>query len=218
MSAGATVFVVDDDAAVRDALTHLLAAGGYAVEGYASAEAFLAACDPDRPGCVVLDIQMPGMSGLELQTELSERHLRQPVIFLTGHGTVSMAVRALSGGAFDFLEKPVEGSVLLARVGKALRVDAERRRKETARNALLARCAALTAREREILPLVLAGRSSKDIARQLSISDRTVEIHRTHIMHKMGARTVVELATVALACGFVDIPRPDDIVETGKTP
>lgn len=210
MSVGATVFVVDDDAAVRDALTHLLAAGGYAVEGYASAEAFLAACDPDRPGCVVLDIQMPGMSGLELQTALAERHLPQPIIFLTSHGTINMAVQACKQGAFDFLQKPAEGSALLARVHAALQADAERRRKEAVRSTLVARCAVLTAREHEIFPLVAAGRSSKDIARRLGISHRTVELHRARIMHKLNVHTLVELAAVAEACGCASPALPED--------
>ena len=210
MNVNAAVFVVDDDAAVRDALTQLLAAGGYAVEGYESAEAFLAACDPDRPGCVVLDIQMAGMSGLELQAAMAERHFRQPIIFLSGHGTVNMAVQACKHGAFDFLEKPVEGSTLLARVHEALQADAGRRRKEEARSALAARCAVLTAREHEILPLVAAGRSSKDIARQLGISHRTVELHRGHIMHKLNVRTLVELAAVAQACECAGPALPED--------
>lgn len=214
MNAEATVFVIDDDAAVRDALTRLLTAAGHAVESYANAEAFLAACDTDRPGCLVLDMQMPGMNGLELQSAFIERRLRLPIIFLTGHGTVSTAVHALNRGAFDFLEKPVEGGKLLARVGAALRADAGQRRAAAARNALLARCATLTARERELLPLVAAGRSSKDIARQLGISHRTVELHRGRIMQKMDARTVVELAGIAQTCESAGAAPDGDIVHS----
>jgi FixJ family two-component response regulator len=206
MSARPTVFVVDDDASVRDGLTRLLAAGGYAVEAFGSAEAFLAACDGQRPGCLLLDVQMPGMGGLGLQSVLAERELRWPIIFLTAHGTVPTTVRALKGGAFDFLEKPAEGGALLARVREALRLDAERRRAAAARAAVLARCAALTAREREIVPFVAGSESSKAIARRLGISHRTVELHRARIMRKLGARTVVELATLARAGGLAQAP------------
>ena len=203
MKDDSVIFVVDDDPAVRDALTQLFEAAGYAVESYATAQNFLEACDPGRPGCIVLDIQMPGMSGLDLQAALSERHILQPVIFLTGHGTVNMAVQACKHGAFDFLEKPIDGSALLARAHEALEADARRQHEEAVRGGLETRCAALTPREREIFPLVASGRPSKDIARELGISHRTVELHRARIIHKMGAHTLVELAAAAQACGYV---------------
>lgn len=217
MSIGGTVFVVDDDLAVRDSLAHLLEAAGYQVETYANAEAFLTACDPDRPGCLVLDMQMSGMNGLALQAVLAERGFLQPTIFLTGYGTVSEAVRALKGGALDFLEKPVEGRMLIAHVKEALRVDAERRQAAAVRDALRTRCGQLTARERELLPLVVAGDSSKDIARRLGISHRTVEVHRASIMHKTGVQSVVELAAVAEVCGLAGKPDPEDLLSTPKT-
>ncbi len=217
MNAEATVYVVDDDAAVRNALVQLLSAAGYAVESYESGSEFLAACQPDRAGCVILDIQMPGMNGLELQTALAERHCRQPIIFLTGHGTISMAVGAINHGAFDFLEKPVDGKVLLARVGEALQHDAERRREEDTRNLVLQRWESLTARERSVVPLVVAGRSSKEIARQLGISDRTVETHRAHIMQKMGASSVAELTAMGQGYGLVDVPLPAGTDKRGDT-
>lgn len=214
MNDSSTVFIVDDDAAVRDALTHLLEAAGYRAEAYASGAEYLEACAPERPGCLVLDIQMPDLNGLTLQAMLAQRGHSQPIIFLTGHGTVPEAVRALKGGAFDFLEKPVEGGALLARIAEALQVDTDRRHQAAAREALKARCAELTERERELLPLVAAGRSSKEIARQLNISHRTVEVHRASIMHKTGAHTVVELAAIAEACGISD--SHNLIMECGK--
>jgi len=202
MTNTATVFIVDDDASVRDALARLIAAAGYAVESYERAEQFLEDYRRERPGCLLLDLQMPGMNGLELQATLAQRELRLPVIFLTAHGDVPTTVRALKGGAFDFLEKPAEGWALLACVHKALQLDAELRQKAADREALRARCATLTAREREVVPLAVAGRSSKDIARVLGISHRTVELHRARIMHKLGANTLVELAAMAQACGI----------------
>ena len=217
MSIAPVVFVVDDDAAVRDSLRALLEVAGYAVEPYSGAEAFLSAYDPQRPGCLLLDLQMPGMGGLELQSVFTERRVRLPIIFLTGYGTVSTAVRSLNRGAFDFLEKPVEGDALLARVAEALRIDAERRRDGAVRDAAQARCAALTPREREMLPLVAAGHSSKEIARRFGISHRTVELHRTRIMHKTGAGTVIELAAMAQACGLTDTPQLGEAVRRTET-
>jgi FixJ family two-component response regulator len=196
MNDDGTVFIVDDDSAVRDALARLLEAAGYAVESYPDAEAFLAAYEPRRPGCLVLDMQMPGMGGL------AERKDSRPIIFLTAHGTVPMTVRALKNGAFDFLEKPAEHGTLLACVRSALQKDAERRREAADRDQARIRCATLSQREREILHLVVAGSSNKDIGRRLGISHRTVELHRMRIMHKTGAQNVIELAAIAQAAGF----------------
>lgn len=202
MKSRAAVFLVDDDSAVRDALTGLLEAAGYAVEAYPDAETFLAAYEPHRPGCLVLDMQMPGMGGLGLQAILAERRDSRPIIFLTGHATVPMTVRALKNGAFDFLEKPAEGGTLLMYVRNALRRDAEHRREAELRDQARTRCATLTSREQDILPLVAAGGSNKYIARQLGISHRTVELHRIRIMRKIGAHTLIELAAIAKAAGF----------------
>lgn len=202
MNDSCTVFIVDDDPAVRDSLTALLRAAGYAVEAYPDAEMFLAAYDPARPGCLILDMQMPGMDGLGLQTVLAERKDNRPIIFLTAHATVPTTVRALKKGAFDFLEKPTRGKTLLAHVRSALQRDADARREAADRDRARMRCATLTQREREILQLLIAGNSNKDIGHQLGISHRTVELHRMHIMQKTGAQNVIELAAIARAAGI----------------
>lgn len=217
MSDGITVFIVDDDSAVRDALTRLLEAAGYAVESYPDAEAFLAAYEPHRPGCLVLDMKMPGMSGLGLQAVLAERKDSRPIIFLTAHGTVPMTVSALKHGAFDFLEKPAKGRALLAHIRSALQQDAERRREAADRDQARVRCATLTQREREILSLVAAGSSNKGIGRQLGISHRTVELHRMRIMHKTGTQNVIELAAIAQDAGFSLMPPLGDDVSGPET-
>jgi FixJ family two-component response regulator len=206
LSDDATVFVVDDDASVRDALTRLLTAGGFVAEAWDSAEAFLQAFRPERPGCVLLDMKMPGMSGLDLQRALAARGARLPIVFLTGHGTVSESVRAMKSGAFEFLEKPVAGEALLACVRRAVRLDAEHRRADAAQEALRARYTRLTPRERDVFPLIAAGRSNKEVARALCISHRTVELHRARIMRKLGAATLVELAEMARAGGLEIAP------------
>lgn len=192
-----TVFVVDDDEGVRGGVSFLLRSAGLSVEAFPSADAFLAAYRPERTGCLVLDIHMPGTGGLELQERLLSQNVPLPVIFLTGHGDVPAAVKAMKGGAVDFLQKPFDSQVLLARVQQALRTDAELRRQAAERSTVAARMAQLTAREREIMQAVTAGKASKVIAIELNISERTVELHRSRIMKKMGARSVAELIHLA---------------------
>ena len=170
MTEDATVFVVDDDASVRDALTRLLTAGGHTVETWDSAAAFLDAFRPERRGCLLLDLQMPGMSGLDLQAALVERGARLPIIFLTGHGSVRASVDAMKRGAIDFLEKPVAGETLLAHVQRALEVDAERRREDAVQDEMRVRCSTLTARERDVFMRIAAGLSNKEAARALGIA------------------------------------------------
>lgn len=213
MNGDATVFVVDDDASVRHALTRLLQAGGYTPEAFDSGEAFLRGFHSDRPGCLLLDLKMPGMSGLDVQAALAERGALLPIIFLTGHASVPATVRALKSGAFEFLEKPVAGEVLLEYVRRALHLDATRRQEHAMRSELRARHETLTAREREILPLVAAGRSSKEVARAFGISHRTVELHRARIMRKLGATTVVEVAEMTRAVAVDDDIAEGDTVE-----
>lgn len=194
-----TVFVVDDDAAMRDALVQLLETAGLRTESHADGAAFLAAYE-DRPGCLVLDMAMPGVDGLQVQAALNARGLAIPIIFLTGHGDIPMAVRAVQEGAVDFLEKPVQGEALLQRVQRALGLDEEWRQRHGRNLAVQQRYARLSPREREVMALVVSGHTSKDIARKLDISPRTVEVHRTHVMHKMGAASLAELVNVAAYC------------------
>jgi FixJ family two-component response regulator len=196
-----TVYVVEDDAAVRDALAQLLEGKRFRVKLFESAERFLEACNPGQAGCLLLDMKLPGMSGIELQEALAARRVDLPIIFLTGHGDVPSSVRALRAGAVDFLQKPADSRTLLARVSEALAQDAVRRTQRASQDAARKALQELTARERDVLPLVLAGHSSKDIARRLAISHRTVEIHRARIMRKTGSATLVELAAIARAAG-----------------
>ena len=198
-----TVFVVDNDEAVCDALAMLLRTVGLAVETYGSAAAFLAAYRPGRRGCLVLDIRMPGMSGLDLQDELHKRRIDLPIIFLTGHGDVPMAVRALKKGALDFIEKPHESERLVLAVLNALRTDREKHQSELRRNEispdLTARLAALSDREREVLERILDAQSTRVIADALHISVKTVEFHRARIREKLGVSTQAQLFSLFIA-------------------
>jgi FixJ family two-component response regulator len=195
-----TVFVVDDDAALREALVQLLEAAGLHVESHPDGEAFLAAYEPGRSGCLLLDVAMPGMTGLEVQAELERRGNEIPVVFLTGHGDIPMAVRAVQAGAVDFLQKPMTGAALLERVRRALALDLERRHAKALSREIAERAGRLSPRERQVMALVVAGSSSKEVARLLGISVRTVEAHRTHVMHKMGATNLAELVAMAVNC------------------
>jgi len=195
-----TVFVVDDDDAMRDALVQLLETAGLQVEAHADGPAFLAAYEADRPGCLLLDMAMPGMTGLEVQAALNARGLTIPTIFLTGHGDIPMAVRAVQAGAVDFLEKPIQGAALLERVQRALALDLEWRQTQGRTQSIQQRYARLSSRERECMALIASGLTSKEIARELGISPRTVEVHRTHVMHKMGAANLADLLNMAACC------------------
>ncbi|MDD3326062.1 MAG: response regulator [Zoogloea sp.] len=186
--------IVDDDEAIRDALTWLFRTRQVACRAWESAEAFLEAWQPDWRGCIVLDIRMREMSGLECFEALRERGNSLPVIFLTGHGDVPMAVGALKKGAFDFLEKPVDDNALVDRVIRALASDARRQASEASQATVASRITQLTPREHEVMRLVLAGKFNKVIADELNISMRTVEVHRSRVFEKMGVRSAVELA------------------------
>ncbi|HEV2609988.1 MAG TPA: response regulator [Noviherbaspirillum sp.] len=192
-----TVFVVDDDAAVRDALSMLFRAAGLKVETFPSAGSFLQNYRLELGGCLVLDIRMPGMSGLALQKELSSRRLDIPVVFLTGHADVPMAVRAMKDGAFDFIEKPIDSPRLIPVVLAALKHDMARRSGTPVADKLTVtsnpRLADLTEREREILDLVLEGRQTKAIAESLGVTIKTVEFHRSRIREKLGVSSLAEL-------------------------
>jgi two-component system response regulator FixJ len=196
-----TIFVVDDDAAVRDALKLLLRSVGHAVETFGSAQEFLDAYGEDRAGCLVLDIRMPGMSGLELQQKLNEKHSILPIIFITGHGDVPMAVEAMQAGAVDFIQKPFRDQDLIDRINQALEKDSSNRAALGERNDIRRRLETLTPREREVLDLVVHGKANKVIAGDLKLSQRTVEIHRARVMEKMQASSLAHLVRMVLEVG-----------------
>lgn len=194
----ATVFIVDDDQAVRKAVEWLVRSEGLNAVAYETAEQFLRAYDPSVPGCVVLDIRMPGLSGLELQTRLAEMNIAIPVIMVTGHATVTMAVHAMKLGAVDFIEKPLNRELLLRQIRVAIARDNQLRQRSAAHHSVGARLSELTPRERQVMDLIIAGRLNKQIADELGLSPRTVEKHRAQIMSKMEANTVAELVHMVL--------------------
>lgn len=196
------VFVVDDDDAVRHSLCLLLKSLGMPTVAHESAEAFLAAYDDEQPGCIVLDVRMPGMSGPELQDALIRRGAPIPVIFITGHGDVPMAVEAMRHGAVDFLQKPFSDKDLVDRIQLALTEDRRNRETIGVKDQIRARIAALTPRERQVLDLVTQGKSNKVIAGALGASQRTVEIHRSHVMEKMGANSLAHLVRMTMIAGI----------------
>lgn len=187
------VFIVDDDAAVRDSIQELVESVGLRAEGYASAFAFLDGFQLRYSGCLVLDVRMAAMSGLALQERLNELGFRIPVIMLTGHGDVPMAVQAMKAGAVDFIQKPYRDQTLLDSINAALVLDAAARHLSNAAESLEHQLATLTEREREVLNQTLTGSTSKEIARELSVSPRTVEAHRQNLLRKLGIGTVKEL-------------------------
>jgi FixJ family two-component response regulator len=193
-----TVSLVDDDAAVREGLRFMLRAAGYSVEAFPSARSFLEDYDPRRGGCLLLDIRMPRMTGLELQQQLNLRSWRIPVIFITGHGTVPLAIAAMKAGAFDFIEKPLREDGLIGSIERALHRNDTAYEERLERATLQARAALLTAREREVFELVAAGEPNKVIARRLAISFRTVELHRAHIIEKLEARSLSDLIRMGI--------------------
>jgi len=197
----ATVFVVDDDEAIRHSLELLIGAVGHPVKTFADAPAFLEYFNAGLRGCIVADLRMPAMNGLEMQEKLNQRGCSMPVIFLSAHGDVPAAVRALKKGATDFLEKPFNPMVLLERIDQALSKGAEQRVMQEKALEITGRMAELTPREREIMMLVADGKSSKVIAIELAISERTVELHRSRIMSKMSARSVADLVRMMAAAG-----------------
>ncbi|MBP2312527.1 response regulator transcription factor [Azospirillum soli] len=198
---GARLHIVDDDEAIRDALSWLFQSRSVPVAAWPSAEAFLQDYEPDMAGCLLLDIRMEGMGGLELFDRLRELGCRMPVLFLTGHGDVPIAVSALKKGARDFVEKPFNDNDLVDRVIEALAFDAEQREREAGQAGVAARLGTLTQRERQVMELVVAGKLNKVIADDLGISMRTVEVHRAHVFEKMGVKTAVELARLLAAVG-----------------
>jgi FixJ family two-component response regulator len=199
MTADATVFVVDDNAAVRKSLRALLESAGIGVETYATGEEFLDAYDPGRAGCLVLDVRLKHGSGLDLQDELRRRKRTLPIIVLTGHGNVPTSVRALKAGAIDFLQKPAPPTVLLERIRAALEIDRQARRVATDRTVVLERLAHLTPREREVMELLIAGKTSKAIATVLHCSVRTVEGHRRMVFSKTNVSSAAQLVSAVMS-------------------
>ncbi|MCB2264109.1 MAG: response regulator transcription factor [Candidatus Thiosymbion ectosymbiont of Robbea hypermnestra] len=193
-----TVFVVDDDQAIRNSLTWLIESVGMPVKTYASADEFLSSYYPGRVGCLLLDVRMPGMSGMELLAHLVREDSRLPVIMITGHGDVAMAVEAMKSGAADFIEKPFHDEELLTSIRNALKLDEKRRLLRSQRAEIAVRLAELTPREHEVMAMVTAGRANKEIAAVLGVSAKTVEAHRARVMDKMHARSLAELVRMAL--------------------
>jgi two-component system, LuxR family, response regulator FixJ len=198
MKNDAVVMVVDDDSGVRNAMRALLKSVGLQSALYASAQEFLAAYQPEQQGCLVLDIRMPGMSGMELQQQLNLRGAVIPVIFMTGHGDIPMAVEAMQHGAFDFLQKPFRDQDLLDRIQRAIVKDAELRKSLGEHARIRSHLESLTPREREVLDLMTQGKQNKVIGQDLGVSPRTIEIHRARVMEKMGATSVAELVRMML--------------------
>ena len=198
-----TVFVVDDDEAVRDSLGALLESAGFEVESFGSGADFLDRLDPKRGGCIVLDVRMPGLSGLEIQEKLTEKRIALPVIIITGHGDVPIAVQAIKAGAIDFIEKPFGDDVILESVGRALEQGRRNKRDASSAAEIEARLARLTPRERDVLGHLVIGNPNKIIAHKLGISPRTVEIHRARVIEKMEARSLSHLVRLAMTVGVV---------------
>jgi len=196
------VFVIDDDASMRRALTNLFQSVGLGVEVFGSAPEMLQSKLPDVPGCLVLDIRLPGLSGLDFQTELAKSNIHIPIIFMTGHGDIPMTVRAMKGGAVDFLTKPFRDQDMLDAVLTAIERDRNRREAEAVVANLKGLFETLTSREREVMALVASGLMNKQIAAELGLAEITVKIHRGHIMKKMGARSLADLVRKAEMLGI----------------
>ena len=205
MDADALIFVVDDDAPMRESLQNLLRSVGLRVEAFASAQEFLRSTRPDVPGCLVLDVRLPGLSGLDLQQRLAAGDMDIPIIFITGHGDIPMTVQAMKAGAVEFLTKPFRDQELLDAIHQALARDRHAREQRAQSEALRRRYRTLTPRERDVLALVVTGLLNKQIAGELGTSEATVKVHRQHVMAKMGAGSLAELVRMAARLG---IPTP----------
>jgi FixJ family two-component response regulator len=199
------VIIVDDDEAVRSSLRFVFKSVGLAATAYPSAQAFLAVYDPDQPGCLVLDVRMPGMSGLALQEQLNLKGAMIPVIFISGHGDIPMAVEAIQHGAFDFLQKPFRDQDLIDRVQRALAKDESNRSALKERSRIRERFDSLTPRERDVLALMTTGKANKIMAAELGLSQRTIEIHRSHVMEKTGASSLAQLVRMAMDLNWTNV-------------
>ena len=206
MNITATVFVVDHTQEVRMGLARLLGTAGYQVRGFESAEHFLRERDADAPGCLLLDVWMPGLNGLELQTALARTPCAPPIVFLTGRGDIQTSVLAMKAGAVDFLTKPIDNARLYAAIDQALRFDAERRLEHAVRSSVERRFASLTPRERQVMSLVVRGRLNKQIAAELGTGEKTIKVHRVRVMAKMRARSVAQLVRLGSRAGIAVEP------------
>ena len=197
-----TVYIVDDDEGIRKATTRLLTAAGFAVCAYPSGDRLLAELSPNTPGCIILDVRMPGLSGLELQVALGDREERLPIIFLTGHAEVPDTVRAIRGGAVDFLTKPIDPALLLEAVDRALAQDAHDRTIREHQRHLRARYEKLTDRERQVFERLIGGQLNKQVAADLNITERTIKLHRARILQKLDVDSMAGLARFAVELGI----------------
>jgi FixJ family two-component response regulator len=208
-----TVVVIDDDASIRDALKSLIRSVGLQIKLFASPRDFLQGKEPDAPSCLVLDVRLPGKSGLDFQRELAEANIHIPIIFITGHGDIPMSVRAMKDGAVEFLTKPFRDQDLLDAIQVALERDRGRRQRQTEIKILRERFASLTPREREVLPLVVSGLLNKQVAAEIGTTEATVKVHRSQLMRKMGAESLPELVRMAEKIG---IPGSGDKAQSDK--
>ncbi len=199
----ATVYVVDDDPSMRRAVGRLCHSAGLEVQAFASARELLDAGTPKSPACLVLDVRMPGLSGLDLQSELARRNIQTPIVFITGHGDIPMSVRAMKGGAVDFLTKPFQHRDLLGVIQNALSRDVRLVSQQKERELIARRLETLTPREREVLGLVIKGLLNKQIAAELGASEQTIKVHRRRVMEKMDVESVAELVQAAVKAGIV---------------
>ena len=202
MSKQPNVFVVDDDQAMRNSLKWLIESVGMKVETYSTADDFIQNYYPGRAGCLLLDVRMPGMSGLELQEHFIKHQIKIPIIIITGHGDVPMAVRAMKSGAVDFIEKPFNDELLLESIRNALSMDVDQRAAQAERAEIATRLANLTPREHEVMEMVTAGKANKEIAQTLGVSAKTVEAHRSRVMEKMEANSLADLVKMAVAANI----------------
>lgn len=203
MRTNAIVYLVDDEFAVRDSLALLIESTGQAVIGFESAEAFLDAYNPEQPGCLLLDVRMPSMSGLELQEELARKGISIPIIFISGNASIPDSAKAFRAGAVDFLEKPFDNKILLDHIKEALKKDLRTREQLIEKLALQKMIDQLTTREKDVLRLIINSYSSKESAQLLNISKRTIDVHRAHIMEKMQAENLAELVIKIMRCEMI---------------
>lgn len=199
----AVVYLVDDEFVVRDSLSLLIESEGFNIQSFESALEFLEHYDPERPGCLLLDVRMPSMNGLELQEELSLRNINIPIIFISGHAGISDSAKAFRAGAIDFLEKPFDNRILLERIQEGINKDIHERSQRSYKHELQQRLEHLTSREREVLQLIISSHSNKESAKILNLSNRTIDSHRARIMQKLNAENVADLLKIAMVCDLL---------------